>query len=266
MKSSQPIGIFDSGIGGLTVANAIKEALPNENLVYFGDIAHLPYGDKSADSIRYYCIKISQFLLEHECKKIVIACNSAASAAYKVLIDFFKNENLFVSVVDPMVNCLTDKDYSKIGVIATKATVNSNAYKEKINMLFPSIEVQQLATPLLVPMIEEGFHTDKISDQIIEKYLSSDILKNIDALLLACTHYPLIKKNIDLFYQGSIDVVDSAVPVALEVKNQLKKENLLNNEGNPFYRFFVSDYTKSFEETTKLFYKENIILEEVSIW
>ena len=266
MKSSQPIGIFDSGIGGLTVANAIKEALPNENLVYFGDIAHLPYGDKSADSIRYYCIKISQFLLEHQCKKIVIACNSAASAAYKVLLDFFKNEDLFISVVDPMVNCLKDKNYSKIGVIATKATVNSKAYQEKINYLYPSIEVQQLATPLLVPMIEEGFHTDKISDQIIEKYLSNENLKNIDALLLACTHYPLIKNNINQFYKGKVDVVDSAIPVALEVKELLKKENLLNTEGNPSYRFFVSDYTQSFEETTKLFYDENILLEEVSIW
>ncbi len=266
MDSNRPIGVFDSGIGGLTVANAIRELLPKENIVYFGDTAHLPYGEKSADAIRYYCIRISKFLLEHQCKMIVIACNSASSAAYDILLDFFKERSLFVSVVDPLVDLVASSDYKKVGVIATKATVSSNAYKNKLAKAAPQINVVQLATPLLVPMIEEGFHKDDISQQIITKYLSKPALKNLDALLLACTHYPLIKKHIESYYEDKVDVIDSASPVARAVQTKLKENNLLNIVGVGEQRFFVSDYTKSFDETTRIFYNENVSLEEVSIW
>jgi len=264
--SQNPIGIFDSGIGGLTVANAIHKQLPKENFIYFGDTAHLPYGDKSADAIRYYSIKISKFLLDQGCKMIVIACNSASSASYEILLDFFKDKALFVNVVDPLVDHVIANKYSKVGVIATKATTNSNVYKSKIESKDQSITVAQLATPLLVPMIEEGFHHDDISQSIISKYLSDPSLKDIQALLLACTHYPLIKNQIEAYFDHKIDVLDSTDVVLLKIKELLDKHQLYNHGEIKDPLFYVSDYTKSFEETTNVFYTQKVSLIEKSIW
>lgn len=146
-----PIGIFDSGIGGLTVANAIVQFLPGEEIIYFGDTAHLPYGDKSADAIRYYSLRISKFLLEQQCKMIVVACNSASSAAYHVLVDFFKGQTLFVNVVDPLVEEVARKRYRKVGIIATKATVQSGMYERQLRALQPDLEIASLATPCWPP-------------------------------------------------------------------------------------------------------------------
>lgn len=267
-KKTQPIGVFDSGIGGLTVANAIIRHLPNEEIIYFGDTAHLPYGDKSADAIRYYSLKIVKFLLEQNCKMIVIACNSASTAAYKVLLDFYEGQAIFVDVVDPLVEAVvSDKDNNKVGIIATKATTRSNIYKHKLLEARPSMKVVSLATPLLVPMIEEGYFNDNISDSIIEKYLSNPSFENIDALLLACTHYPLIKKNIDNYFEHKVKIYDSNKVVAHAVRNRLEEFNLINTTTTPKPpKFFVSDYTQSFEETTKIFYKKQIDLEYCPIW
>lgn len=263
---TRPIGIFDSGIGGLTVAKAIKQSLPNERIIYFGDTAHLPYGDKSADAIRYYSIRISKFLLEHDCKMIVIACHSASSAAYDVLMDFFDKKVLFVNVVDELVRTVVEGNYSKVGVIATKATIRSNIYATKIKELDKSIQCCNLATPLLVPMIEEGFHQDKISDDIISHYLSDETLFQIEAILLACTHFPLIKERVRAFYQGNVDVLDSTDIIANEVKRQLSEKNLLSQSINGDDTFYVSDFTQSFADTTSLFYKGHVNLKEASLW
>jgi len=264
--ANRPIGIFDSGIGGLTVANAICHSFPNENIIYFGDTANLPYGDKSADAIRYYSIKISKFLLEQNCKMIIIACNSASSASYEVLLDFFKDKSIFINVVDPLVNHVIENKYQNVGVIATKATINSNVYKQKIQAKNQSVKVAQVATPLLAPMIEEGFCNDEISHTVISKYLSDPLLKNIDALLLACTHYPLIKKEIASFFDNKIDVLDSTDVVIKVVENFLKEKNLFNTGERKDPVFYVSDYTASFEEATKVFYKNRVSLIEKSIW
>lgn len=262
----QPIGIFDSGIGGLTVANAIHHFLPEERLIYFGDTAHLPYGDKSADAIRYYCLKISKFLLEQRCKMIVIACNSASSAAYDMLLDFFEGKALFVNVVDPLVNAVIEKGYQNVGVIATKATINSAIYRNKIKSANQKIKVNQLATPLLAPMIEEGFYNGNISKSIIASYLNHEELVGIDALLLACTHYPLIRKEIDEFYENKVAILDSTDLVSTEVKKILAAENLLSQKRTGSDHFYVSDFTASFEETAKNFYGEDIHLEASHIW
>jgi glutamate racemase len=262
----QPIGIFDSGIGGLTVANAIHHFMPQERLIYFGDTAHLPYGDKSADAIRYYCLRISKFLLEQNCKMIVIACNSASSAAYDMLLDFFEGKALFVNVVDPLVNAVVKKDYRNVGVIATKATINSAIYRNKIKTLNQKIKVNQLATPLLAPMIEEGFYSGNISKSVIENYLSHPDMANIDALLLACTHYPLIKNEISDFYQGKVDILDSTDVVKDEVHRILAEENLLSTGRYEEDAFYVSDFTTSFEETARNFYGEELKLEAMHIW
>lgn len=266
MNNKKPIGIFDSGIGGLTVANAITKHLPSEEIIYFGDTAHLPYGEKSADAIRYYSITISKFLLEKGCKMIVIACNSASSAAYDVLVDFFSGQTLFVNVVDPLVDAATKEGYDKVGVIATKATINTSIYRRKLLEKQPGLHVASLATPLLVPMIEEGYFQNNISRAIIEDYLGRVDFENMNALLLACTHYPLIRKEIETYLGEKVRVFDSIDVVSARVHQLLRQHNLLNDQRRNAHQFYVSDYTESFEETTRIFYEENIELEHCSIW
>ena len=265
-QPSQPIGVFDSGIGGLTVANAILRHLPNEEIIYFGDTAHLPYGDKSADAIRYYCLKIVKFLLDRQCKMIVIACNSASTAAYNIIIDFFAGQTLFVNVVDPLVNNVVKQQYKKVGVIATKATIRSGVYQMKLMEQQPGLQVAPLATPLLVPMIEEGYFENNISQTIIHNYLGHETFENIEALLLACTHYPLIRPDIENYFQKKVHIFDSTDIIALDVKQKLAANGLLNDKLRHAHQFFVSDYTSSFEETTQVFYKEAIQLEHYPIW
>ena len=262
----QPIGVFDSGIGGLTVANAINRHLPNEEIIYFGDTAHLPYGDKSADAIRYYCLKIVKFLLERDCKMIVIACNSASSAAYNVLVDFFPGEAIFVNVVDPLVEAVAENDFKKIGIIGTKATIRSKVYQRKLREQQPELKVSSLATPLLAPMIEEGYFHNRVSQVVIETYLSNEEFKDIEALLLACTHYPLTRKDIKTFLGKGVEVLDSTLFTVKNIEDKLLKQNLLNDEKNNSHQFYVSDYTQSFEETTNLFYDEDLQLEHYAIW
>lgn len=266
MNNKKPIGIFDSGIGGLTVANAITKHLPNEEIIYFGDTAHLPYGEKSADAIRYYCITIAKFLLEKNCKMIVIACNSASSAAYDVLVDFFKGQVLFVNVVDPLIEAAAAQNYRKVGVIATKATINTGIYRRKLLEKKSTLDVASLATPLLVPMIEEGYFQNNISRAIIEDYLGRKEFEGMNALLLACTHYPLIRKEIEAYLGDKVRVFDSIDVVSQLVEQLLTEHQLLNDKRENPHQFFVSDYTHSFEETAKIFYNEDIDLKHCSIW
>jgi glutamate racemase len=266
-SANSPIGIFDSGIGGLTVANAIHKVLPNESLIYFGDTAHLPYGDKSPDSIKYYGIRISQFLLDKKCKMIVIACNTASALAYEAVKDFVNGKVPVVNVIDPVVeHIVSNKHAKKVGVIGTKGTIKSEIYPKRIKAKSKSIEVASLATPLLAPMIEEGFFNNKISRSIIASYLSSRKLSKIDSLILACTHYPLIRHEVEEFYRKKINIVDTAGVVADKVKEVLKEENLLSKSKKPKHHFYVSDFTKSFEESTRFFFSGKIHLEKVDFW
>ena len=184
--SHRPIGIFDSGIGGLTVANAIQHVLPNESLVYFGDTAHLPYGDKSPDSIKYYSIRIAQFLMQQNCKMIVIACNTASALAFETVKDFIGGKVPVINVIDPVVDHVaSSKKISKVGVIGTNGTIRSDIYAKKLHARSRKLEVASLATPLLAPMIEEGFFDNRISRTVIASYLDSRKLSKIDALILA---------------------------------------------------------------------------------
>lgn len=266
-KAGNPIGVFDSGIGGLTVANAIQKVLPNENIIYFGDTAHLPYGEKSADSIKYYSIRIAQFLLQKKCKAIVIACNTASSLAYEVVKEFAGKDALVINVIDPVVEEVAVKNKSqKVGVIGTKATIKSDVYSKKIKLKDKNIDVASIATPLLASMIEEGFFNNKISRTIINSYLSNRKLKSIESLILACTHYPLIKPEIEEYYKDKVKIVDSAGVVAKYVQQLLQKNKLLNSIKKPKHLFFVSDYTESFEKSAKHFFKNKIQFKEADIW
>ena len=266
-KSTSPIGIFDSGIGGLTVANAIQKVMPGESLIYFGDTAHLPYGDKSPDSIKYYGIRIAQFLLDKNCKMIVIACNTASALAYEAVKDFVNGRVPVINVIDPVVYCIVNnKNAKRVGVIGTKGTIKSDIYPKRIKAKNKSIEVSSLATPLLAPMIEEGFFNNRISRSIIGSYLSSRKLAKIDSLILACTHYPLIRAEVEEFYKKKIEIIDTAGVVADKVKTVLKEKNILSKNNKVKHHFYVSDFTKSFEESTRYFFKNKIHLEKVDFW
>lgn len=266
MKKNAPIGIFDSGIGGLTVAGAITRALPNENIIYFGDTAHMPYGDKSPELIKRYSRQIAEFLISKGSKAIVIACNTASSLAFKEVTAIANKHAIpVINVIDPVSEYVTQKfSKKKIGVIGTKGTINSGIYPKKIKKLDKTANVTSLATPLLAPMIEEGFFNNNISRTIIHSYLSKKNIVNADVVILACTHYPLIKKDIIQFYGKKAEVVDSSDVVAAYVQNVLKKHDLLNTSKHKVsHKFFVSDYTESFEKSTRFFFGEQIELKEV---
>ena len=262
----QPIGIFDSGVGGLTVAHAIKQILPGESLVYFGDTAHLPYGDKSAESIRYYSGKITEFLLDHNSKVVLVACNSASASAFDTLRNEFSERTILIDVIDPVVDYMSTRNFRKIGVIGTKRTISSGTYDLKIREKSPGTNVVSMATPLLVPMIEEGFIFDDISNAIIRSYLSNDTLSGIDALILGCTHYPIIRNQISKFFNFNVEVIDSARIVSLILRETLEKNNLLNDSGNVSDQFFISDYTSYFEKIARMFFEGEINLRKADIW
>jgi glutamate racemase len=265
--STKPIGIFDSGVGGLTVANAIKLLLPNEDIVYFGDTAHLPYGDKSTETIQYYSNKIADFLLDRSCKVILIACNSASAVAYESVADHVGHRAVVLNVIDPVVGTIAQvSGYRKIGVIGTKATVNSKTYDKKISECRSDVTVTGLAAPLLVPMIEEGFIFDDISNAIIRSYLSRPDLGPIDALILGCTHYPIIKNQISKFFNFRVDVLDSATIVATHLRKILADNNLTNEQEGAERKFFVSDYTESFKTIARMFFEETIDLQKLDLW
>lgn len=268
MNSSYPIGIFDSGIGGLTVAHAVTRLLPYENIIYFGDTAHLPYGDKSTASIQAYSVKICNMLLQQNCKVILIACNSASAAAFELVKEYVGSKSKVMNVIDPTIDYLGEHYAdTEIGLIGTKQTVNSNVYKKKVDALELGITLHSLATPLLAPMIEEGFFNKNISQGIINEYLSNSDLQSVKALVLACTHYPLIKTQIEQYYATNVDVIDSSEIVAQSLKGYLTEHHLLNREAfEPTRQFFVSDYTKSFEASTRIFFGAQIQLEHYPLW
>jgi glutamate racemase len=263
----RPIGIFDSGIGGLTVAHAIKVLLPNEQLIYFGDTAHLPYGDKSEAAIQAYAVRIADVLTKKGCKVIVIACNSASSAAYELLKEYVRGIKI-INVIDPMIQwVVANFRNTAIGLIGTRRTVQSGIYLRKLETANRGITLRQLPTPLLAPMIEEGFFSNQISHNIIDQYLSSPELRGISALILACTHYPLIREEIAHYYQDqTVTILDSSEVVALAVKQYLTEAGLLTSQPGGADQFLVSDYTESFEASTRLFFGEHVHLQEHPLW
>jgi glutamate racemase len=266
-KRVRPIGIFDSGIGGLTVAQAIVQALPQERLVYFGDTAHLPYGDKSTAAIQAYAVKICDLLLRQHCKVILIACNSASAAAYELVKEYVGSKAKVLNVIDPIVNYIGETYRGKtIGLIGTKQTVHSNVYRKKIDELDLDITLKSHATPLLAAMIEEGFFNDSISESVIHAYLSDHDLEGIEALILGCTHYPLIKKQIENYYQGRVDVLDASQIVAQHVRAFVEANDLASGQLTADHTFYVSDFTRSFEESTRIFFKRQVHLEHYPLW
>lgn len=266
LTPDQPIGIFDSGIGGLTVAQALVNELPQENIIYFGDTAHLPYGEKSTAAIQSYAIKIVNLLLEHECKLILIACHSASAAAYDLIKEYIGEKALVVNVVDPVIRLLKEQyNNKKVGLIATRQTVKSLIYHHKIEQLKLDIILKTHATSLLASAIEE-FGDHHALDGLLEVYLSEPKLQDIDALVLACTHYPVIRERILRCYKRPIDIIDSSEIVAKTVKAAFSQNKLLNQNGDGQKQFYVSDYTDSFRDHAKIFFNDDIKLEHYPLW
>lgn len=267
--SEQPIGIFDSGVGGLTVAHAVMQLLPHEKIIYFGDVAHNPYGEKSPAAIQAYAIKICDMLLSQRAKLILIACNSASATAYELVKEYVGSKAHVLNVIDPTITYLQKNfNHTKVGLIATRATVDSGVYQKKISLLDAHITLTALATPLLVPLIEEGnVHQDSFK-QILESYLSHPSLQGIDALLLACTHYPIIKNQIQQFYGPAVHLIDNCEVTAQAVKNLLEYHHLLHESCTkiPEHQFYVSDYTPSFVSHARFFFPDAIHFERYPLW
>lgn len=260
----RPIGIFDSGVGGLTVAAAIKKVLPGESFIYFGDTQHAPYGDKSGETITRYSENITRFLLSQNCKAIVIACNSASAVAYSTLVQKFP-QTVILNVIDPVVEFVATVTRGKVGIIATRATIQSGIYEKKLLQLNPKMEVVSAATPLLAPLIEEGFmHTD-ISQGAIREYLDDSKFNGLSTLILGCTHYPLIEREIQHFFGEKVSVVDSPELVARKLEKTLAEKNLKNPATVADYRFYLSEKTTAFSSVAKMFFGEGINLTEQRI-
>lgn len=238
--SKRPIGIFDSGIGGLTVAKEILKALPNESIIYLGDTARVPYGTRSKEVITEFAKELTKFLLKRNVKALVVACNTISAVA---LEEIEKISTVpVIGVVKPAAKKAVQVTKNKrIGVIGTQGTIQSRAYENGIKKLNPNIKVFSVGCPLFVPLAEEGLHNDKVTKLVAEDYLQDLTVSKIDTLILGCTHYPLLLQAIADTVGDGVILIDSAKPTVEELKRILEEKNLLSN-GNSFsHEFFVTD-------------------------
>ncbi|MEX0720286.1 MAG: glutamate racemase [Balneolaceae bacterium] len=252
-QKNAPIGIFDSGIGGLTVANAVIKALPDEDIIYFGDTARVPYGIKSEETVRSYALEITDFLLSKGVKMILIACNTVSASAKDEIIQAAGEIPVLDVISAGTKAALALPDHQHVGVIGTLATIHSKAYAKAVNQLDPSIQVTQQACSMLVPLAEEGWLDNDVALQTLKHYLQVFDESGIQALILGCTHYPLFKHVIPAILKDSnTQIIDSAESIAASAKEQLTKMDLLNENGGDF-QCFVSDRPQRFKELAERF-------------
>jgi glutamate racemase len=249
-KAENPIGIFDSGLGGLTIFKAVKKLLPRENIIYFGDSAHVPYGSKSKETVSKYSLEIGRFLEEKNIKLLVIACNTASALAYTRLKKTLSVP--VIGVIEPGARAaLKASKNRRLAVIATESTINSGAYAAAVKKQDRNAKTLQKACPLFVPLIEENYIASPAADVIVADYLKEIKKGPADTVILGCTHYPIMKKNIKKFLGKDITLIDSAQAVAAEVKELLAKENLLSRSARAAYSFYSSDAPQSFARRAK---------------
>ncbi|NHZ85286.1 MAG: glutamate racemase [Planctomycetia bacterium] len=258
MSNQNPIGVFDSGLGGLTVVKAIRNVLPNESIIYFGDTARVPYGNKSPELIKEYSLQITEFLLEHNTKIIVVACNTATALAIDILQE--KLDIPIIGVVKPGVaSALKLTQNNRIGVIGTISTISSGAYETELKSNNNFLKVMSNPCPLFVPLAEEGWLNEHATKLIAQKYLEPINKANVDTLILGCTHYPLLKEVIQEVVSTKIKLVDSAQAMAYETKKLLTDYRLLNDQNNKgALKLFVSDLPARFEIVASRFLGEKI--------
>ena len=261
-KKEAPIGVFDSGVGGLTVMREIMRQIPNEKLIYFGDTARVPYGGKSKETVTKYSRQIAHFLMENHVKAIVIACNTASAFALDTLEKEF--DIPIIGVVKPGAKVAAETTQNgRIGVIGTEGTVLSKIYPTYIREVQDQAQVIQKACPLFVPLVEEGLLEDPVTDEIARRYLAELIDLDIDTLILGCTHYPLIRHTIGNIMGEKVTLVNPAYETARELRNLLEREHLLNEKhpilGSNQYQFFVSDGAEKFKNFANSIIKYGIL-------
>lgn len=261
----RPIGIFDSGVGGLTVAAQLMEQLPNENLVYFGDTARLPYGSKSRETVTRFSLQNVRFLLTQNVKAVVVACNTASSNSLEAMQAAF--DLPIFGVVEPgAAEAVRQTQNKQVGVIGTAATIQSGAYETLIRRLDPEVNVHSCACPLFVPLAEEGWTDNEITELTIRAYLTPLTQEGIDSLVLGCTHYPLLKKCLARVLGPSITLVDPAKEAALQVQRYLQAHGQLRESSAlPIHRFFVSDISNNFASLSNITLHHAFIPEKIDI-
>lgn len=252
-SSQHPIGVFDSGLGGLTVVKELHHHLPNEQVVYFGDTARVPYGNKSGPTIVRYSREIVRVLLKHKVKMVVVACNTASSLALETLKKEF--DVPILGVIEPGARKASLVTRNKrIGIIATSSTVRSGKYVKRLKAIDKHIDVISAACPLFVPLVEEGWFNHTVTLQVAQQYLSGMKKHKIDTLLLGCTHYPLLKEVLFHVMGPRVQLVDSAQEVAIQVKELLTRRRMLRTELRPGrHLFIVSDDPKQFQRVASRF-------------
>ena len=253
MTNELPIGLFDSGVGGLTVLREIARQLPAESTTYFGDTARVPYGSKSRDVITRFSLEITQFLLQEKVKMIVVACNTASAFALAALRARF--DIPVIGVIEPGAQAaLSATRTGRVGVIGTEGTIESQAYSEAIHRLKQDIQVFGQACPLIVPLVEEGWLEKPVALEIVKEYLSPLLTNTIDTLVLGCTHYPLLKNLLARVAGPGVRLIDSAEETTRAVGRELKQRELEAPAKAPVLRrFFVSDAPEKFEKTGQRF-------------
>jgi glutamate racemase len=259
------IGVFDSGVGGLTVVSALRRRLPRESILYLGDTARLPYGSKSPETVTRYTRRNIEFLEERGVKAVVVACNTASALA----LPRMENDPLILDVptwgvIEPGARKAAAVSRGRVGVIATEATVRSDAYGRALRAARPDLEVLSQACPLFVPLVEEGWHDDPVTEQVARRYLAPLLEAGIDTLVLGCTHYPLLKPVLTRVAGPGVTLVDSAEAVAEMVATGLAERGLSSTH-EPTHHFCVTDAGETFEKLAGKILGEKVSLEWVEV-
>lgn len=255
---ARPIGVFDSGLGGLTVVKEIIKVLPFEDIVYLGDTARVPYGTRSKETIIKFSLQNAQFLIENEVKCVVIACSTSSAVAFPVVKKKFKIP-VFEVISKASEKAIEETQNVRVGAIGTRATINSHAYKNKIKKLNSKIKVFEKACPLFVPFIEEGETSKRVILPIARKYLVSLNKQKIDTLILGCTHYPVIARTIKNVIGRKVKLVGCSRELAISLRDYLTKHKMLNNQNTLGERkYFVTDLNPRFLTVAEMFLGQNI--------
>ncbi len=265
MKPHKAIALIDSGVGGLTVAQEVMNMMPNEKLIYFGDLVHMPYGPRSKREVKNFVYKITEFLIGQDIKMVIVACNSASAAGLNELRQHF--EIPVIGVIEPGARAaIKSTDNGKIGVIGTSGTIDSGAYEKALKRINPFVEVYSKACPLFVLIVENDLIGSSEAEVVAREYLNPLKEADVDTVILGCTHYPLMRDVIQKVMGPDVKLINSAKVIAKKSYRILKNENLIRvNEKPPRHRFYVSGYSEKFQELGEKFLHQELKAYEVKI-